>query len=52
MVTNRLKELRLDKDLKQQTLADELGIHQSTYSLYENGHINIPLEIIIKIADY
>ena len=52
MITNRLKELRLDKDLKQQTLADALGIHQSTYSLYENGRINIPLEIIINIADY
>ncbi|MGN1201999.1 MAG: helix-turn-helix domain-containing protein, partial [Eubacterium sp.] len=41
-----------DSDLKQKDLAAYLLIDQSTYSDYENGKINIPIDMLIKIADY
>ena len=48
----RIRDLREDKDLKQKDLAAYLAIDQSTYSDYENGRINVPIEQLIKIADY
>lgn len=48
----RIRDLREDKDLKQKDLASYLSIDQSTYSDYENGRINVPIEQLIKIADY
>ena len=48
----RIRDLREDRDLKQKDLAAHLSIDQSTYSDYENGRINVPIEQLIKIADY
>ena len=48
----RLKELREDSDIKQQTIADHLHIKQNTYSQYETGVISITAEVLIKLADY
>ncbi len=48
----RIRDLREDHDLKQKDLAAYLSVDQSTYSDYENGRINVPAEILIKIADY
>ncbi|MGN0529600.1 MAG: helix-turn-helix domain-containing protein [Eubacterium sp.] len=48
----RIRDLREDNDLKQKDLALYLSVDQSTYSDYENGRINIPLDMLIKIADY
>lgn len=48
----RIRDLREDRDLKQKELAAFLSVDQSTYSDYENGRINIPIEQLIKIADY
>lgn len=48
----RIRDLREDHDLKQKDLANYLSIDQSTYSDYETGKINIPVEMLIKIADY
>lgn len=48
----RIRDLREDNDLKQKDLAAYLTIDQSTYSDYENGRINVPIEQLIKIADY
>ena len=50
MKYDRIRDLREDKDLKQRQLADYLNIKQSTYSDYENGAINIPIEALIKLA--
>lgn len=33
-------------------LAAYLSVDQSTYSDYENGRINVPVDMLIKIADY
>lgn len=48
----RIRNLREDRDLRQKDLAAVLCIDQSTYSDYENGIINIPIEALIKIADF
>lgn len=48
----RLKDLREDADLTQSTLASYLHIKQNTYSQYENGQRQIPLELLIILADY
>jgi len=49
---NRLRDLREDKDLNQATVAKMLNIHQTTYSDYELGNLNIPVNVLIKLADF
>ena len=48
----RLRDLREDNDLKQSDIAKILNIKQNTYSQYENGKREIPLEMLWKLADY
>ena len=52
MVFQRLKDLREDNDLLQKDIALHLNIKQNTYSQYETGALNIPIEILIKLANY
>ena len=52
MYQNRLRDLREDKDLKQKELADYLTIHQTTYSDYELGRLNIPVSALHALADF
>ena len=52
MIFQNIRNLREDNDKKQQELADYLHIKQTTYSKYELGKINIPIEVFIKLADY
>lgn len=48
----RLKDLREDNDVKQKELAEYLNIKQNTYSQYENGKREIPIELLWKLADF
>ena len=48
----RLKNLREDSDITQKQLADYLNIKQNTYSQYENGQRQLPLDALIKLAIY
>lgn len=48
----RLRDLREDKDLTQTDMAAYLKIHQTTYSDYELGNLNIPMAILCKLADF
>ncbi len=48
----RLKELREDLDIKQQTIANYLHIKQNTYSQYENEQRQIPIEMLIALAKF
>ena len=48
----RLRDLREDHDMKQTDVAGILGIQQTVYSRYERGAQNIPLEHLLKLADY
>ena len=46
----RLKDFREDKDISQKKMAEILNIAQTTYSDYEFGKINIPLNTLKKLA--
>lgn len=48
----RIRELREDRDLKQKELADYLGVHQTTYSDYELGRLNVPVAALHQLADF
>ena len=48
----RLRELREDNDLTQKALADYLHIRQNTYSQYETGARQLPLDALISLASY
>ena len=46
----RIRDLREDKDLTQKQVADYLHIKQNTYSQYETGSRQIPVEVLIALA--
>lgn len=48
----RIKDLREDNDLKQKDIAKMLHIHQTTYSDYELGHLNVPVSVLCRLADF
>lgn len=48
----RIRDLREDNDLTQKQIAEYLMCDQSLYSKYERGEREIPLNLIIKLADY
>lgn len=48
----RIRNLREDRDLKQRELAEILNCSQRIYSNYERGDVDIPTEILIKLARY
>jgi transcriptional regulator with XRE-family HTH domain len=48
----RIRNLREDRDLNQQTLADLLNVSQTTYSRYESGNLDIPSVSLIKLAKF
>lgn len=52
MYENRLRDLREDKYLKQKDLAELLNVHQTTYSDYELGRLNIPIASVHILADF
>ena len=52
MYQNRLRDLREDRDMKQKHLAELLKIHQTTYSDYELGRLNIPISVLHTLADF
>ena len=49
---NRLKELRIDKDLFQKDIAKLLEIDQQYYSKYERGLNELPLRHLITLCLY
>ena len=52
MYQNRLRDVREDRDLKQKDLAHLLRVHQTTYSDYELGKLNIPVPVLHTLADF
>ena len=46
------RALSEDRDLSQKQLAKLLQVHQTTYSDYERGNINIPVDALIQLADF
>lgn len=49
---NRLKELRTEKGVSQQVIADYLGITRQSYSNYELGNREADYETLSKLANY
>lgn len=47
----RIRDMREDRDMTQAQIAQLLNIHQTTYSDYELGNLNIPIPVIDKLAD-
>ena len=48
----RIRNLREDKDLSQKAMAAILNVAQTTYSDYELGKINIPVEVLKNLAQF
>lgn len=47
-----IRNLRIDKGLTQREVADYLNVKQNTYSQYEIGVLNYPIDVLIKLADF
>jgi len=52
MYENRLRDLREDRDLNQTDISKMLKVHQTTYSDYELGKLNIPVPVLHRLADF
>lgn len=52
MKYQRIQDLRIDSDLSQKQLGEILHISQRSYSHYETGSRGIPVEMLIRLADY
>ena len=47
-----LRALREDRDLSQREMAEVLRVHQTTYSDYELGRLNIPIPALRELARF
>lgn len=52
MKLKQIRDLREDNDLTQADIAAILNITQRTYSRYENDDRAIPLEQLVRLAEY
>lgn len=52
MYFRRIYELREDNDITQKSVAEYLGMQPNVYRRYEKGVRAIPVEAVIKLADY
>lgn len=48
----RIRNLREDKDHTQTQMGKILSCSQRVYSNYERGELDIPTDILIKLADF
>jgi transcriptional regulator with XRE-family HTH domain len=48
----RIRNLREDRDLTQREMGLLLSCSQRIYSNYERGDVDIPTDILIKLADF
>ena len=49
---SRIRDLREDKDMTQTELAQVLQCSQRIYSNYERGDVDVPTEILIRLAEF
>ena len=52
MKFQRIQDLRTDADMSQKQLSEILHISQRSYSHYETGSRNIPVEMLIRLTNY
>ena len=48
----RIREIREDNSLTQQTIADLMHIGQRTYAGYESGKTSIPVDNLLSLARF
>ncbi len=48
----RLREIREEKGITQKRLAEQLHVRQNTYSQYENGQRQLPIETLVELARF
>lgn len=48
----RIRDLREDRDITQKEIAAYLHVKQNTYSQYENGQRQLPVECLIALAKF
>ena len=51
-MSERLRYLRKEHNLSQQDIAAFLHIKQNTYSQYEHGKRQLPIELLIALAKF
>ena len=52
MYFKKIKDLRIDHDLYQKQIANLFKITRQQYGLYESGKRDIPVDLLIKLADF
>ena len=52
MVFERIRSLRENHNHTQKKLAELLHVSQATYSRYESGALDIPIQALILLADF
>ncbi len=50
--TQRIRDLREDKDLKQEDVAKVLNITRQQYQLYESGKRKLPIDLLIELCKF
>lgn len=48
----RLQYLRMEMNLSEKELADEIGVTETAIRLYEKGKLEVSLDVLEKLADY
>lgn len=49
---DHLRAMREDQDLSQKEMAKILRVHQTTYSDYELGNLNIPIPTLKQLSEF
>ena len=52
MKYENVRSIRIDKGYTQKQIGEILGVSQNTYSQYEIGILNFPVDAIVKLADF
>ena len=47
----RIRDLREDRDWSQKELAEQLGMSQTGYSKYETGENDVPVRVLVALAE-
>jgi transcriptional regulator with XRE-family HTH domain len=52
LIRKKLIELRLNNHLRQEDVAEYLGVARTTYAMYEQGNREMDYFLLLKLADY
>lgn len=52
MDCSRIKGLRAELNMNQEEFAKQIQVSRAAYSLYETGKREMPVDVLLKIAEY